>query len=71
MNSAPFVNVRPDGDKTDDSEKKYTQKQFDVAVRMAAHDSAETAIGNFKKAQKDDKEDRRTLKKEIKQAEKG
>lgn len=83
LNDAPFVNIRAGGDKgtikstlldsnnTDDGEAKYTQKQFDVAVRMASHDSAETAISKFKEAQKQDNDDKRTLKKELKQAEKG
>ena len=63
MTSEPFVNLKANGDKTSpksamatengpvndpESAKKYTQKQFDVAVRMASHDSAEKAISKMK-----------------------
>lgn len=61
LNGEPFVNIRGGGDRgspksltgasTDDGDKKYTQKQFDVAVRMAAHDSAQTAVDKLKEAQ--------------------
>lgn len=71
LNTAPFVNLRAGQDKTtaksaiassenspiDDPEgsKKYTQKQFDVAVRMASHDSAELALSKMKEIQEKEK----------------
>ena len=54
------MNIRAGGDHgsaksltgaSEDGEKKYTQKQFDVAVRMASHDSAQKAVDNLKEAQ--------------------
>lgn len=50
--------------------KKYTQKQFDVAVRMASHDSAEKAISKMKEIQEKEKFEKQELKREIKSAEK-
>lgn len=83
LNGAPFTNIRAGGDTgsikstlgdaktTDDGQKKYTQKQFDVAVRMASHDSAELAVSKLKQTQAVDKAEDHAFKKEIKAAEKG
>jgi len=48
------------------SDAKYTQKQFDVAVRMASHDSAEMALAKYKQVQNEEKHEKNQLKKEIK-----
>lgn len=50
--------------------KKFTQKQFDVAVRMASHDSAELALRKMKEIQENDKFEKQELRREIKSAEK-
>lgn len=50
--------------------KKYTQKQFDVAVRMASHDSAELALSKMKDIQENEKFEKQELRREIKSAEK-
>lgn len=49
---------------------KYTQKQFDVAVRMASHDSAELAISKMKQIQEHEKFEKQELRREIKSSEK-
>jgi hypothetical protein len=82
LNKAPFVNLRSGEDKSSvnsaiasssnstteekTSDAKYTQKQFDVAVRMASHDSAEMALAKYKQVQNEEKHEKNQLKKEIK-----